>query len=90
MRAADGLKVLVYFSEHASWHLRQPVQCSGITSIRNFDNLISLNPDFAFKKRKNLIRSKSQSRSLEGPIKLAFHKGCEIEILNGPNLKTIP
>jgi hypothetical protein len=38
-------------------------------------------------KRKNLIRSKSQSCSFEGPIKLAFHKGCKIEILNGPDLK---
>jgi hypothetical protein len=45
------------------------------------------NPDFEFKMSKNLIRSKHQSRSLEGPIKLAFHKGCEIDVLNGPNLK---
>jgi hypothetical protein len=37
-----------------------------------------------FKMRKNLIRSKHQSRSLEGPIKLAIRIGCEIDVLNGP------
>jgi hypothetical protein len=39
---------------------------------------------------KNLSVKNLNLFSLEGPIKLAFHKGCEIEVFNGPILETIP
>jgi hypothetical protein len=39
--------------------------------------------------RKNLIRSKPQFRSLCGTLIFIGPEGCEIEVLNGPNLKNI-
>jgi hypothetical protein len=38
---------------------------------------------FTYEMSKNLIRSKPSSCSLDGPIKLAFHKGCKMKVLNG-------
>jgi hypothetical protein len=43
IRAAEGLKTLKYNSEHASWHLRQPVHFFGEVSIENFG--IGLSPE---------------------------------------------
>jgi hypothetical protein len=48
---------------------------------------LALKPDSALKKSKKLIRSKTQSRSLCGTLNLSGLQGCEIEFLNGPNLK---
>jgi len=46
--------------------------------------LRGINPDFAFKKSKNLIRSNQSSRSPEEPGELAFRLGCEMIDFNGP------
>jgi hypothetical protein len=48
---------------------------------------ITLNRILHLRRVKNLVRSKPLSRSLEEPGELAFSKGCEIKVLNGPNLK---
>jgi len=65
-------------------HLKVALSLSLIVVMELFFNPdFTFNPDFEFKMSKNLIRSKHQSRSLEGPIKSAFHKGCEIDVLNG-------
>jgi hypothetical protein len=53
----------------------------------NMATAYEMNFDFAYKLRKNLIRSKPASCSLEGLIKLAFHKGCKMQVLNGPGFK---
>jgi hypothetical protein len=44
-------------------------------------------PNIAFKKSKKTDPFKTFISQLSGSIKLAFHKGCEMEVLNGPNLK---
>jgi hypothetical protein len=56
------------------------------------DNFLDLKiyPDFAFKGRKNLIRSKPASRSFYGMLILSVLQGCEMQVLNGSILKTIP
>jgi hypothetical protein len=42
-----------------------------------------LDPDIAFKERKNLIPSKSSPCSLEGPIRVSFYRGCRMKVLKG-------
>jgi hypothetical protein len=49
-----------------------------------------LNPDFAFKKSKKTDPFKSSISQSLWNANFIGPEGCEMEDLNGPNLKTIP